>query len=71
MWFKRTTLDTEQFLFYSYENGNNNGRVRISSDNKLEVEGLQGGSQSYTLRTSRIFADPNFWYHVVVAYDIS
>ena len=47
-WFKRVEINTEQFLFYNIENSNNNCRVRISSDNKLEVEGLQGGSAKDT-----------------------
>jgi hypothetical protein len=68
-WFKRVEINTEQFLFYNLENSNNNCRVRISSDNKLEVEGLQGGSAAYTLRTVRTFEDPSAWYHLVVGYD--
>tara|TARA_Y100001938_G_scaffold139627_1_gene206738 strand:- start:444 stop:1805 length:1362 start_codon:yes stop_codon:yes gene_type:complete len=68
-WFKRTEINTEQFLFYNIENSNNNCRVRISSANKLEVEGLQGGSQAYTLRTVRTFEDPSAFYHLVVRYD--
>tara|TARA_R100000458_G_scaffold32989_1_gene30365 strand:+ start:208 stop:1569 length:1362 start_codon:yes stop_codon:yes gene_type:complete len=68
-WFKRVEINTEQFLFYNIENSNNNCRVRISSDNKLEVEGLQGGSAAYTLRTVRTFEDPSAWFHLVVGYD--
>jgi len=68
-WFKRVEINTEQFLFYNIENSNNNCRVRISSANKLEVEGLQGGSAAYTLRTVRTFEDPSAWYHLVVGYD--
>ena len=68
-WFKKTEINTEQFLFYNLENSNNNCRVRINTDNKLEVEGLQGGSQAYTLRTVRTFEDPSAWYHLLVGYD--
>jgi hypothetical protein len=68
-WFKRANVGAEHFLFYSLENSNNNCRIRISTDDKLEVEGLQGGSSSYTIRTQRKFRDTSSFYHVVVAYD--
>ena len=68
-WFKRENIGAEGFLFYNIENGNNNCRVRFNTDSKLEVEGLQGGSQAYTLRTVRTFTDPAAWYHLVVRYD--
>ena len=68
-WVKKTLINVEQFLFYNLENGNNNCRVRFNSSNKLEIEGLQGGSQSYTLRTVRTFEDPSAWFHLVIRYD--
>ena len=68
-WFKRANISVEGFLFYNIENSNNNCRIRFNTDDKLEIEGLQGGSQAYTLRTTRVFRDTSAWYHLVVRYD--
>ena len=68
VWFKRANYDSEGFIFYSYENSNNNCRVRFSSANKLQIEGLQGGSSVYNLETQRLFVDCNAWMHLVVRY---
>ena len=66
-WVKRTGL-LEGFLFYSYENANNNFRIRFNPE-VLNIEVKQGGSNVGVLQTNRAFRDVGAWMHIVVALD--
>ena len=71
MWFKRTTIDAEQYLFENYETSGNRIMIRLLSSNQINLEVKQGNATKCQMNTSGMFRDPNAWYHVVFAMDSS
>ena len=67
-WVKKSDTSSEQFLFYNYESGTTNFRIRFNPE-VLQVETLSGSSVVGTLTTNRKFRDPSGFYHIVVAID--
>ena len=67
-WVKKSDTSSEQFLFYNYESGTTNFRIRFNPE-VLQVETLSGSSVVGTLTTNRKFRDPSAWYHIVVSID--
>jgi len=67
-WVKKSDTSSEQFLFYNYESGTTNFRIRFNPE-VLQVETLSGSSVVGTLTTNRKFRDPSGFYHILVAID--
>ena len=68
-WFKRSTLGTSQYFFYTDNNGSGSTDflIFINSSDKFSI-GFLDSSQKY-LTTNRVFRDVSAWYHAVVAVD--
>ena len=67
-WFKRSTLSANQTI-YSTQAGNEEVRIKIHSDNKLDVYHHDGSNYVYRMQTNRLFVDPSAWYHLVIRVD--
>jgi len=68
-WFKRSTLGTSQYFFYTDNNGSGSTDflIYIGSNDKFSI-GFLDSSQKYLI-TNRVFRDVSAWYHAVVAVD--
>jgi hypothetical protein len=71
-WVKRSTLGTQQALFYNSNGATSNGHggIYIESDNTLWFAGTNDGA-SYTnaINTNAVLRDVSAWYHIVVVCD--
>ena len=67
-WFKRSTLSANQTI-YSTQAGNEEVRIKIHSDNKLDVYHHDGSNYVYRMQTNRLFVDPSAWYHLLIRVD--
>ena len=67
-WFKRTTIGANQTI-YSTQAGNEEVRIKIHSDDKLDVYHHDGSNYVYRMFTNRLFRDPSAWYHLVIRVD--
>jgi hypothetical protein len=72
-WVKRSTLGTAQFPWHFYPNrsGHSNDRTfqAFDTSNRLTHERILNGSNSFRLRTNRLFRDVGAWYHILLAID--
>ena len=70
-WVKRSKVGGDQALFNAGGSGSPNVTIRFgySSDNKIYVFYLSGGSMVWEFATNAEFRDTNGWYHIVVSYD--
>ena len=68
-WFKRSTLGSSQYFFYTDNNGSGSTDflIFINSSDGFRT-GFLDSSQKY-FGPSRVFRDPSAWYHAVVAVD--
>jgi len=64
-WFKRSKIDEEQFLFYSFVT-NKDTRIAILADNTIFFESQTSDSIKFKLVTNRLFRDTSAWYHLVI-----
>jgi len=65
IWFKRSKIDEEQFLFYSFVT-NKDTRIAILADNTIFFESQTSDSIKFKLVTNRVFRDVSAWYHLVI-----
>jgi len=65
IWFKRSKIDEEQFLFYSFVT-NKDTRIAILDDNTIFFESQTSDSIKFKLVTNRVFRDVSAWYHLVI-----
>lgn len=69
-WIKRGDVhSTYQTLFSGYVDANNFTRILFWDDQRLTVNGKDGGSFPIDLRISNQQNDTSGWYHIVVAFD--
>ena len=69
LWFKRGVLSSAQYLHGAYIDGNNRFKIEINSSDKLEINNINGGSDTIILNTNRVFRDVASWYHLVLRVD--
>ena len=71
MWIKKTENSSghEQYLFHSWNDGNNRFMIALQGDDTLQVRERSGGSTTLQIDTNRKFRDVNSWYHIVVRVD--
>jgi len=71
MWIKKTTNSPghEQYIFHSWNDGNNRFMVALQNDDTLQVRERASASTSLQIDTNRKFRDTNAWYHIVVRVD--
>jgi hypothetical protein len=71
-WVKRSTLGTQQPLFYNSDGATSNGHggIYIESDNTVWFAGTSdGASYSNAINTNAVLRDVSAWYHIVVVCD--
>ena len=69
-WIKRNNLGSGQGVFGTNSGAANNFFiVQFSSDDTMFIQGYAASSQTTRLATTRVFADPTAWYHIVIAVD--
>ena len=70
-WVKRSKIGGDQALFNAGGSGSPNVTIRFgySSDDKIYVFYIAGGSMVWEFATNAEFRDTNGWYHIVVRYD--
>ena len=71
MWIKRTGQGAEQVLLGNYSSSNFRGKLQFKSNDKIEYYQVNDGNATAQVRTTRVFRDPNAWYHLVVQFDTS
>jgi hypothetical protein len=71
IWIKKTTNSPghEQYLFHSWNDGNNRFMVALQNDDTLQVRERASASTPLQIDTNRKFRDTNAWYHIVVRVD--
>ena len=69
LWFKRGALSSAQYLHGAYIDGSNRFKIEINSSDKLEINNINGGSDTIILNTNRVFRDVAAWYHLVFRVD--
>lgn len=62
--------DTNNFFNYNYGSGNQAISIQIrNNDQTLRINQYVPGTDTYDIRTNRVFRDPSAWYHIVIKYD--
>jgi len=67
-WIKRSDTTSEQATFVS-GGGSIDSNIFFDTSSKLNVYDYQSGAYQFRYVTSRVFRDPNAWYHIVVRID--
>jgi hypothetical protein len=69
-WVKLKDVSNDIFLLDFNTDGNNRSNVGFfGSNGEFQVYEKVSGSTSQLVRTSRVFRDPNAWYHIVASCD--
>ena len=66
-WVKRSKLGALQNVWGVYVHANDNFRLFFTAGDALEFKFYNG--TSYKVETTRVFRDPNAWYHIVCTAD--
>jgi hypothetical protein len=62
--------DTNNFFNYNYGSGKQAISIQIrNNDQTLRINQYVPGTDTYDIRTNRVFRDPSAWYHIVIKYD--
>jgi len=67
-WIKRSDTTSEQTTIVS-GGGSIDSNIFFDTSSKLNVYDYQSGAYQFRYVTSRVFRDPNAWYHIVVRID--
>ena len=68
-WLKLAVASTEN-NFFSYNYGSYQSiSIEIRNDDTLRINQYVPGTDTYDIRTNRVFRDPSAWYHIVIKYD--
>ena len=70
-WVKRGNIGINSFIFGCGSDANNFAFIGFSSDNTIDVRNYQGGSYTYSFKTTQLFRDVSAWYHLVLAADMA
>ena len=68
-WVKRATLGTLQVLFQIGADKNNCDQFYFNTDDQLQYQHLDSGSNTDDLETTQVFRDPSAWIHIILAAD--
>ena len=68
-WIKRSTLGTEQFVFYGYDSSGNDTRIFFNTDDTLRITNDISNVNNTRLYTTQVFRDTSAWYHIVIVAD--
>ena len=67
MWFKRSKLSSEQFVWMNREDGSNRTYFRFNATDTISFQ--NDGGSSVNLQTTQKFRDVGAWYNIVIAID--
>jgi len=68
-WIKRSTLGTEQFVFYGWGSEGNDTRIFFNTDDTLRITNDISNVNNTRLYTTQVFRDVSAWYHIVIVAD--
>ena len=68
-WVKRATLGTLQVLFQIGADKNNCDQFYFNTDDQLQYQHLDSGSNTDDLETTQVFRDASAWYHIILVAD--
>ena len=68
-WYKKCEVGTSRMVYQSYTSGGNNHNILFNTDDTLRFTSQVSSSKKIDLVTTRVFRDPNAWYHIVTAFD--
>ena len=68
-WVKRGVLGTDQEIIATWSSGNDNTTIRFLDTDALDFVDYQSSSVVLKKVTTRLFRDPNSWYHIVCNID--
>ena len=69
LWVKRASPSTDNGLLSCGADTNNRGLIYLASGGTLGYFDTNGGTDTTTIVTNRLFRDVSAWYHIVVAVD--
>ena len=70
MWIKRSAISTDHpRLFTSVASGDDRFEIYFENTDELHIEGVDNGTATLNLVTSRKFRDVAAWYHILLAVD--
>ena len=68
-WIKKIGQGADQDIYTGRYTGSYFAHLAFDSDDKIRIRQYAGGSSAFFLKTTRVFRDPNAWYHIVMAVD--
>ena len=70
MWIKRSAISTDHpRLFTSVASNDDRFEIYFENTDELHIEGVDNGTATLNLVTSRKFRDVSAWYHILLAVD--
>ena len=69
VWFKRAKLSSAQYLYGAYIDGSNRFKIELNTSDIVEINNINGGSDTIVMNTNRKLRDTNAWYHLVFKVD--
>ena len=68
-WFKRSKIESDQYLVTNYESGTNRGWISFQSDDKIFFYDIAGGTDRFEATSNFKLRDTNSWYHLLYSVD--
>jgi hypothetical protein len=69
VWFKKAGVGSAQYLYGAYIDGSNRFKIELNSSDIVEINNINGGSDTIVMNTNRVLRDTNAWYHLVFKVD--
>ena len=69
VWFKKAGVGSAQYLYGAYIDGSNRFKIELNSSDIIEINNINGGSDTIIMNTNRVLRDTNAWYHLVFKVD--
>ena len=68
-WCKKALFGINQYVLNTASDGSNRLGILFNTSEQLEIYGQTSGSENAYVRPTRLFRDPNAFYHFVIAVD--
>ena len=68
-WCKKALFGINQYVLNTASDGSNRLGILFNTSEQLEIYGQTSGSENAYVRPTRLFRDPNSFYHFVIAVD--
>ena len=69
VWFKKAKSGSAQYLYGAYIDSSNRFKIELNSSDIVEINNINGGSDTIIMNTNRKLRDPSAWYHLVFKVD--